>query len=175
MFALLFLCKEREVIEMAAEAGISTLGVKLGYGIGTVADKPDSFKWLERVNSIGGITLETEQIDASALEDLVSRYVQGRQDTGGTWEVTFNLSNDVVEQLEGLISEYQGLASGQKMWFEVWSPYMEKAFFVIAQVPANIPMPEFSQNELQTVAMTLTIEEYKGMDTAIEPTETVGS
>ena len=94
--------------------------------------------------------------------------------TGGTWEVTFNLSNDVVTQLEGLISAYQGLPSGQKMWFEVWSPYMEKAFFVIAQVPANIPMPEFAQNELQTVAMTLTIEEYKGMDTGIEPTETVG-
>ena len=131
----------------------------------------EAFKWLERVNSIGGISLETEQIDASALEDLVSKYVQGRQDTGGTWEVTFNLSNDVVEQLDALIEAYGGMSSGQKMWFEVWSPYMTNGFFVIAQVPANIPMPEFSQNSLQTVAMSLTIEEYKGMQTGVEPVE----
>lgn len=160
---------------MAAEAGISTLGVKLGYGVGQVDTAPTEFKQLERVNSIGGITLETEQIDASALEDLLSKYVQGRQDTGGAWEVTFNLSNDVVEQLNGLIEEYQGMTAGQKMWFEVWSPYLDDGFFVIAQVPANIPMPEISQNELQTVAMSLTIEEYKGMMTAVEPTETVGN
>lgn len=159
---------------MAAEAGISTLGVKLGYGIGSITTAPTEFDWLERVNSIGGISLETEQIDASALEDLVSKYVQGRQDTGGTWEVTFNLSNDVVDQLTGLIEAYQGMTDGQKMWFEVWSPYMDNGFFVIAQVPANIPMPEFSQNELQTVAMTLTIEEYKGMQTAVEPKEATG-
>lgn len=158
---------------MAAEAGISTLGVKFGYGVSTLTEKPTEFKQLERVNSIGGISLETEQIDASALEDLVSRYVQGRQDTGGSWEVVFNLSNDVVEQLETLIGAYQGMTAGQKMWFTVWSPYMEKAFYVIAQVPANIPMPEISQNELQTVSMSLTIEEYKGMDEAVEPTETV--
>jgi hypothetical protein len=157
---------------MAAEAGISTLGVKLGYGIGSVDTAPTSFEWLERVNSIGGISLETEQIDASALEDYVSKYVQGRQDTGGTWEVTFNLSNDVVDQLNALITEYEGLTSGQKMWFEVWSPYMDNGFFVIAQVPKNIPMPEFGQNSLQTVTMSLTIEEYKGMATAVEPTTT---
>lgn len=156
---------------MAAEAGISSLGVKLGYGVGSLTDKPSTFNWLERVNSIGGISLETEQIDASALEDYVSKYVQGRQDTGGSWEVTFNLSDDVVEQLEGLITAYEGMTSEQKMWFEVWSPYMSNGFFVIAQVPKNIPMPEFGQNSLQTVAMSFTIEEYKGMDTGIEPTE----
>lgn len=156
---------------MAAEAGVSTLGVKLGYGVGTVSEKPTTYKQLERVNSIGGITLDTERIDASALEDLVSKYVQGRQDTGGTWEVTFNLSNDVIDQLEGLMSEYKALENGQKMWFEVWSPYMDRAFFVVAQVPANIPMPDIGQNVVQTVAIAFTIEEYKGLLEAVEPTE----
>ena len=154
---------------MPAEAGISTLGVKLGYGVGTVETKPTSFTWLERVNSIGGIALSTEQIDASALEDYISKYVAGRQDTGGTWEVTFNLSNDVVSQLQTMIEAYQGMQNPSKMWFTVWSPYMSKAFYVIAQVPESIAMPEFSQNSLQTATMTFTIEEYKGLDEAIEP------
>lgn len=156
-------------------AGISTLGVKFGYGVETAAGtKPAAFTWLERCNSIGGISLETEQIDASALEDEISRYIAGRQDTGGTWAVTFNLSDEVIEQLEAMITAYEDLTGGLKMWFEVWSPYLTEAFFVVAQPPKHIPMPEVAQNELQTVEMTFTIEEYKGMDTAIEPAEAAG-
>lgn len=154
---------------MSAEAGISTLGVKFGYGVGTLAQKPTTFTQVERVNSIGGISLSTEQIDASALEDKVSKYVAGRQDTGGTWEVTYNISDDVVTQLNAMITAYKDLSGDSKMWFEVWSPYMENAFYVIAQVPETIGMPEVSQNALQTVTMTYTIEEYKGLDEAIEP------
>lgn len=153
-------------------AGISTLGVRLGYGVeSTAGTKPATFTWLERANSIGGISLETEQIDASALEDEISRYISGRQDTGGTWTVTFNLSDEVITQLEAMIEDYGELTGGKKMWFEVWSPYLTKAFFIIAQPPKHIPLPEESQNELQTVELTFTIEEYKGMDTAIKPTE----
>lgn len=154
---------------MPAEAGISTLGVKFGYGVGTLAQKPTEFTQVERVNSIGGISLSTEQIDASALEDKVSKYVAGRQDTGGTWEVTYNISDEVVEQLNAMIEEYKELSGDGKMWFTVWSPYMENAFYVIAQVPETIGMPEVGQNALQTVTMTFTIEEYKGLDVAIEP------
>ena len=61
-----------------ALAGISTLGITFGYGAETTAgEKPSAFKQLTRINAIGGITIENEQIDASALEDAVSRYVQG--------------------------------------------------------------------------------------------------
>lgn len=152
------------------EAGISTLGVKFGYAAETIAGtRPTKFNWLQRCNSIGGISLETEQIDASALEDEISRYISGRQDTGGTWNVGFNVSNEVIQALEEMVTAYEGLSGGKKMWFEVWSPYLTKAFYVIAQPPKHIPMPEVAQNELQTIELTFTIEEYKGMDTAIEP------
>lgn len=161
---------------MSAQAGISTLGVKFGYGIGTLTQKPTKFTQLERVNSIGGISLSTEQIDASALEDFISKYTSGRQDTGGTFDVTFNISDDVVTQLEAMISAYQEMSGESHMWFTVWAPKMTKAFFIIAQPPTKIGMPEFGQNSLMTVAMPLTIEEYKGLDTAIEPkTEDAGA
>lgn len=63
-----------------ARPGVSTLGIKLGWNIGS--SMPSSFQVLTRINAIGGISLETEQIDASALEDYVTRYIAGRQDTG---------------------------------------------------------------------------------------------
>ena len=78
-----------------ALAGISTLGITLSYGVETTAGtKPATFNLLTRINAIGGITQDTEQIDASALEDTSSKYIAGRADTGGTVSVTVNLTPD---------------------------------------------------------------------------------
>ncbi len=64
-------------------AGLSTLKVKFGYAVESAAGtQPTSFKWLERCNNISGIELPVETIDASALEDEVTKYIAGRQDTG---------------------------------------------------------------------------------------------
>lgn len=151
--------------------GVSSLGIRFGYGVeATAGTKPTTFTMLQRCNSIGGIALETEQIDASALEDLVSRYVAGRQDNGGTWAVSFNVTDTVITELETMIStSLAGKAQNKSTWFEVYSPSLTKAFFVIAEPPKVLPMPELGQNELATVELTFTINEYKGMDTAIMP------
>lgn len=147
----------------------STLGIELKYAVETVAGtKPSAFTKLTRINSIGGVELSTEQIDASSLEDYVTKYIAGRQDTGGTWDVTVNLTDDTIAEWQTLISDAQtGRASGLQTWFEVVSPYLTEAFFVIAEPPKEIPMPEFAQNELATVDMSLTINEYKGMDAKV--------
>ena len=158
------------------ESGISTLGVKLSYGVETTAGtKPTAFDVLHRINQIAGISLDTEQIDASALEDLVSRYIAGRQDTGGTFPVTVNYTDDTLAEWEDVIDDYADLSGGKRMWFQVSSPYLTKAFFIIAQPPLVMPMPEMGQNSLMTVDMTLVIEEYKGADTAVTPTDSDAS
>lgn len=159
-------------------AGLSTLGVKFGYAVETVAGtKPAAFTQLERCNSISGIELSTETIDASALEDLTTKYVPGRQDSGGEWTVTFNTTPEVVAQLEAMIAAYNAGQAHEggalNTWFEVWSPNNTSAFFVVAAPPQVLPMPEFSQNELQTIDVVFTIDTYKGQSAAIEPTASV--
>lgn len=152
-----------------ALAGISTLGITFGYGVEvTAGEKPSSFTQLSRINAIGGITIENEQIDASALEDFVSRYVQGRADTGGSFPVTVNLTPDTVTEWETLITAYKAAqADGKRVWWQTIVPGFEKSFFVVAQPPTAIPQPEFTQNNLLTAEMGLTIEEYIGMDTKV--------
>ena len=152
-----------------AFAGISTLGVTFGYGVESTAGiKPAAFTVLTRINNIAGITIENEQIDASALEDLVSRYIQGRADTGGTFPVSVNLTPETITEWETLISAYQeAYAAGKRMWFETIVPGFDEAFFVVAQPPSVIPQPEFAQNELLVAEMNLTIEEYVGLDTKV--------
>jgi len=152
-----------------AAAGISTLGITFGYGTETTAGtKPTSFKQLTRINALGGINIEPEQIDASALEDEITRYVKGRADTGGSFAVTVNFTSDTVKEWQDLITAYKALSGGKRMWFETIIPGITNSFFVVAQPPEEIPQPEIGQNELLTVEMNLTIEEYKGLDTSVE-------
>ena len=155
-----------------AAAGISTLGITFGYGTETTAGtKPTSFKQLTRINALGGINIEPEQIDASALEDEITRYVKGRADTGGSFAVTVNFTSDTVKEWQDLITAYKALSDGKRMWFETIIPGIANSFFVVAQPPEEIPQPEIGQNELLTVEMNLTIEEYKGLDTSVEFTQ----
>ena len=154
-------------------SGISTLGVTLSYGVETVSgQKPAAFTLLPRVNSISGIELDTETIDASALEDYQERSISGRQSTGGEWSVTFNLTNETIPIIESMMEAAStGLASNKRTWFQVIAPNLTKAFFVVAQPGTKVPMPDFSQNELLTGDITLTIDEYKGLDTKVVPTD----
>lgn len=164
--ALIFLFME---VDIMALAGISTLGITFGFGIETTAGvKPTTFTQLNRINSIGGISIENEQIDASALEDLVSRYVQGRADTGGSFPVGVNFTPETNDEWKTLIEEYKAAKeSGLRVWFETIVPGFDDAFFAVAQPPTAIPQPEIGQNELLVAEMNLTIEEYIGMDAKV--------
>lgn len=154
----------------ATIAGLSTLGIKMAYAPETTAGtKPSTgFVQLDRINNIGGIAMDVEKIDASALEDTATKYVAGRADTGGDWNVTVNFTDETVSEWETLISAYNtAQASGLNLWFEITLPNQSDAFFVIAQPPQQLPMPEIGQNELLTMEISLTVVEYKGWDTKV--------
>ena len=152
-------------------AKLSTLGVTFGYGIETTAgEKPTTFKQMPECESIGGITLETEQIDVSSLEDYVTEYTAGRQDTGGTWEITFHMDPDEsVPNIQNLYSESTtAKSSGLSTWFQVQFPDMDDAFFVVAETGREIPLPDIAGNEAAIMSISLIISEYKGLDTKVE-------
>lgn len=68
---------------MASMSGLSTLGVVLGVGTWASNDTlANAYTEMGRINSIGGIELDQESIDASALVDTVTQYVEGRSDSG---------------------------------------------------------------------------------------------
>lgn len=162
---------------MAGEiAGISTLGSLTGYAVETTAGtKPTTFKMLHRINASDEIAIETETIDASALEDMIERTIAGRGSTGGTFGVTVNVTDETITEWETLIQEYEtAKTTGKAMWYEEYFPSLKKAFFTKIEPPTVIPKPAREQNGLLTVTMTLTINEYVGPETAIVPTEDDG-
>lgn len=151
-----------------ALAGLSTLGVKFGYGSG--ATKPNAFTELSRINAIGGLSLTSESIDASALTDEVTRRIAGRADTDENLPVTVNWTPDTLTEWEAVLTAYAALTGNAEMWFTVYHPKMSKGWFFKAEPPKKLPMPEFGQNSLLTVEINLVVTEYIGMDTAVEPT-----
>lgn len=153
--------------------GVSTVGVLIGYAFETSAGKkPTTFNLIHRVNAVDEIANETETIDASALEDTTERSIAGRGTTGGTFGITINLTNETIQEWEDIIEVYTtAKTSGLAMWYEEYNPNLEKAWFVKVEPPTKIPKPALDQNGLYTGTMTMTITDYVGPDTAIEPTE----
>lgn len=156
-----------------AQAGISTLGVKLSYGVETTAGvKPTTFDVLHRINSIGGISIEPETIDASALEDTVTRSVAGRGTSAGNFTIGVNVTNDTIAEWEKVIADYKEVMDdGLRVWWQVSSPSLERAYYIAAQPPLEIPMPDIGQNELLVVEIPLTIDEFLGMQAKVEPND----
>lgn len=151
---------------------LTTIGVKLGYAIEeTKGTKPTAFKWLKRCKSIAGIELATDKIDLTALEDRIKQYAEGVADTGGDWALTFGLNDDVVTTLTTLRAEsVEAKNAGKATWFNVWFPGLFKSFYIIAE-PGMIPMPEIGVASAAEININCTINEYKGLETAIEPGE----
>ena len=155
-----------------AQAGVSTNGITFSYGIGgnsKEGTKPTSMTLLDRINAIGGISITDEVIDASALEDLLTRNIKGRGDTGGSFPVTVNITDETIKEWKAVISSFKSLTSSQGLWFQTIIPGLTDSFWVIAEPPSAIPQPEFGQNALLTVEMNMTIADYIGDDAVIEP------
>lgn len=160
---------------VVAIPGVSTLGITFSYGIeSTPGQKPGSFTILPRCNEIDELALETATIDASALEDYISRYIAGRQDPGGNWGVTFNVTNETIPILKNMMSSAaSALAENKRTWFQISSPYLDQAFFVVGQPGSKIPLPAIGQNALFTAAISIAVDEYIELDSKVEATEPI--
>ena len=153
-------------------AGVSTNGTTLSYGIETVAgQKPTKFTLLHRINSIDEITVTPEAIDASALEDRQTRNIAGRDTVSDTVTVTVNKTDETIEEWKEVITAYNGLSGGKRMWFQEITPGITDAEFFVAQPPSKLPITSKEQNGLLTMALNLIIEEMVGTDTKVEPTQ----
>lgn len=140
-----------------ADYGLSTLGIKLWAAespTGVKITDGSEYKLYTRINSIGELTLEPSNIDASALEDYVTRYVQGRSDVSDTYAITINVTDDTLAEWTAIL--------GKRMSFITTVPGLTKQIAVIATVPSKLPAPSLEQNGLLTVSINCTTNDFIG-------------
>lgn len=144
-----------------AEYGLTTLGVTVGYGAEeTAGTKPASLTTLTRINSIGEISIDSEAIDVSALEDYVTRYKAGRANPSETIDVVVNVTDDTTTAWAGVITAYEALTGGKGMWLEVIIPGLTKAFWIKFQPPKKLPVPSMDQNANLTMSISLVVNDW---------------
>lgn len=153
-----------------AEYGLTTLGVTVGYGSeAEVGTKPASLTTLTRINAIGEISISSEAIDVSALEDYITRYKAGRANPSETIDVTVNVTDETTAQWAGVITAYEALTGGKGMWLEVIVPGLTKAFWIKFQPPKKLPVPAMDQNGNLTMAISLVVNDWD-LDTKVSLT-----
>lgn len=152
---------------------LSTIGVKFGYAVATTnGTKPTSFEWLECAKNIGGIDLTQETIDVTVLSKKIKEYAEGLADTGGSWSVTCGLGNEALTELETMISAADAAkTAGKEIWWDVWFPGLNKSFYIIATPGTKIALPEIALSSAAEIPLSLTVNRYHGLDTAVEPTK----
>jgi hypothetical protein len=145
-----------------ATAGLSSLGITLWAAESTDGAKVTtaaSYSQLTRINAIGELTLDPDSIDASALEDYITKYVAGRSTVSDTYTITINLTDETVKEWTALL--------GKKVCFLTKVPGLAENIFVIATVPTKLPVTAIDQNSLLTVDINCTTNEFIGLDTAV--------
>lgn len=150
-----------------ALAGLSTLGVQVGYCVETTSGtRPTtSYTELSRINSIGDISIDLEQIDASAMVDTITKNVAGRGSVSD-WSITVNVTPATLTEWETLITASQADAT-LRTWFEITHPSLTDGYFVCAELPSKLPINGLEQNSLMTMEIPLTINEVHGYDTKV--------
>jgi hypothetical protein len=141
-----------------AISGLSTLGVTVWQA--EAADnakvtEASSYSRLTRINEIGEADVSPEAIDSSALEDLVTKYVPGRSSVTDSIPFTVNATNETIAEWTAIL--------GKTVCILVDVPGLDKQWFVIVTVPNILPMPSMGQNNLLTMVVNCTVNDFIGL------------
>lgn len=152
-----------------AEQALSTIGVKFGWGLGTLTTPPTAWKQIEECISISGVEVTKDKIDVTPLESKRKKYIGGHEDTGGELKTVFNDTDTFDAQWGEMLDAYERKTNLQVMWFCAYHPSKSKMPVYIVE-PGSLPKPEFAVGNALQYTITNTLVDLPDDITAVEPT-----
>lgn len=138
---------------------VSTAGMYLCYCVeSTKGTRPTSgYQIIPEIKSIPSFNPSPNTIDSTTLlETEYMTYVKGLKDLGGALEYGANLTDDLVDFWETLLTAYNtAAAEGKAMWFAVVHPKLAKATFYTGE-PAPIGFNEASVGAMAETTLYIT-------------------
>ena len=138
---------------------LSTIGVHLKYAVEAVAGtRPTTgYTDLVGVKSIPALTSAPDNLETTTLNETEYKtYIPGLKDLGGALSFTFNLSQDLKDLWDGLMTAYQAAAAaGKATWFEVVVPGLTESLFFKGE-PSAMGLPEMAVNSVAEVENSIT-------------------
>lgn len=138
---------------------LSTAGIKLKYAVeATAGTRPTSgYTAISGAKSTPSMNPSPDTLETTTLDELEYKtYIDGLKDLGGALEFTFNLTQQLVEEWEALMTAYEtAKATGKATWFVIDIPGLTNAFYFTGN-PSNMGIPEASVNAVLEITNYIT-------------------
>ena len=138
---------------------LSTAGIKLKYAVETTkGTRPTSgYTALTGAKTTPSLNPSPETLETTTLDELEWKtYIDGLKDLGGALEFTFNLTQELVEQWDALMTAYETAKAAEKAtWFVIDIPGLTKAFYFTGN-PSAMGIPETSVNSVLEITNYIT-------------------
>lgn len=138
---------------------LSTAGIYLAYAVETTAGARPTTDYvkLTGAKSTPSLNPSPETLETTTLDETEYKtYIDGLKDLGGALEFTFNLTQDLVDEWETLMTAYEtAKAAGKATWFTIVIPGLTKAYFFTGN-PSAMGLPETSVSSVLEITNYIT-------------------
>ena len=138
---------------------LSTAGVKLAYAVETTAGtRPTTgYTRIYGAKSTPSLNPSPDTLETTTLDETEYKtYIDGLKDLGGALEFTFNLTEELIETWDELMSAYEtGKTTGKATWFTIIIPGLTESFYFTGN-PSSMGLPETSVNAVLEITNYIT-------------------
>lgn len=142
-----------------AAINLSTAGIQLLYAVETTAGtRPTTgYTRIYGAKSTPSLNPSPETLETTTLDETEYKtYIDGLKDLGGALEFTFNLTQDLIDSWDALMSAYEtAKAAGKATWFTIVVPGLSESFYFTGN-PSNMGLPETSVSSVLEITNYIT-------------------
>ena len=144
----------------------NTIGVKLGYCVGTGTSRPtSSYINIPDLKNIPAIELTPSKLEVTNLVDKYRRYVNGVMDAGDDIALTANLTASLKTVWASLVAAANSAwTSGNSTWFEISIPNFDSFYF--AGIPTEMGFNEMGVDAVAEASLHIIPNQIGGWATA---------
>jgi len=141
---------------------LSTIGVHLYYGVeetaGTRPTAKSAYTELVGIKSIPSLNPQPDNLETTTLNETEYKtYIPGLKDLGGSLEFTFNMSQDLKDTWDALITADAAAKVAQKAtWFYIEVPGLTEGLYFTGE-PSPMGLPEMGVNAVLEVSNSITV------------------
>lgn len=136
---------------MGTPINLSTAGIRLKYAAeSTAGERPTTgYKEIQGVKSTPSLNPAPETLETTTLNETEYKtYVDGLKDLGGAVEFLFNLTQNLIEEWDELMTAYEeAKATGKSIWFLIDIPNITNGWYFKGN-PSSLGLPETSVNSV---------------------------
>lgn len=138
---------------------LSTAGVQLKYAVESSAgERPTTgFTQIKGAKSTPSLNPSPETLETTTLDETEYKtYIDGLKDLGGALEFTFNLTEELYEAWETLMTAYEeAKGQGKATWFTIVIPGLTNAVYFTGN-PSPMGLPETAVSSVLEITNYIT-------------------